>query len=267
MPSNFFIAGIEISYYSLLLVIGTAAGTLLAFRRAVKRGLPGEFLLDALPWVILGGVIGARLVHILSPPDSMVNRGLTPLYYLTHFYDAFAIWKGGFNSFGAVVGGGLALLFFSRSRGEKFPRWADTVVPGVSLGQAISSWGFYFNQELYGKPTRLPWAIEIDPIHRLEGYQQIGLYHPLFLYASLWNLFTMALLLGVEYRWKESLPRGILFSLYGFLFGLGQFGLEFLKLDSARILNFNSTILFSGLFIILSGWGFFRRLMVHQSRG
>jgi phosphatidylglycerol:prolipoprotein diacylglycerol transferase len=212
-------------------------------------------------------VLGARVFHILAPPESMIMRGLTTRYYLTHMHDAFAIWKGGLDRFGAVAGGALALYIFSRFKKKSFHAWFDTAAPGACLVQSISSWGLYFNQELYGRPTRVPWAIEINPGHRLSGYQEIALYHPLFLYYSLWSLISLAVLLGVERIRKVPLPQGAVFYGYLFLFGIGQFGLEFFKLDVSRIGDANSSFLYSGLFIMLSGWGLFRTLMVNQKGG
>ena len=135
---------------------------------------------------------------------------------------------------------------------------ADTVIPGVALAQAIGRWGNFFNQEVYGLPTNLPWKIYIDPAHRVPGYQNYDYFHPLFLYESLWNLLNMAVLLWVARRFEKWLRPGDIFFMYMIMYSIGRFGLEFLRLDASQVggINFNQTFvvivaLVAGLFLFL----------------
>jgi phosphatidylglycerol:prolipoprotein diacylglycerol transferase len=245
MPTGFNIGPLPIRFYGIILMLGALAAAWLAEREAKRRGYDGELVWDGLVWVLIGGIIGARLWHIFTPPPSMVAQGITTKFYLTHPLDALAIWNGGLGIPGAVIGGLVALYIFSRRRQLKFAIWADITAPALALGQAIGRWGNFVNQELYGKPTNLPWAIRIDPAHRLPGYENIAYYHPVFLYESLWNLANMGLLLWLGRRHQERLKSGDLFLIYLIVYPLGRFFLEFLRLDSSQVagLNANQTLM------------------------
>jgi len=236
-----------IRYYGIILMLGAIAAALLIERLARRRNYDPELVWDGLIWVLIGGIIGARIWHILTPPQSMVDQGITTLFYLTHPLDALAIWWGGLGIPGAIIGGALALLWFCRRRKLNFLIWVDLAAPGVALGQAIGRWGNFINQELYGAPTTLPWAVYIPPgpTPRLPGYENIALYHPLFLYEALWNVFNMGLLLWLGRRFPDRLKPGDLFLTYLILYPTGRFFLEFLRLDYNKIagLNTNQTIM------------------------
>jgi len=196
-------------------------------------------------WVLIGGIVGARLWHVFTPPPSMVEQGLTTGYYLTHPLDLINTRKGGLGIPGAVIGGALAMLWYTRRHKLSFATWADIVAPGLALAQAIGRWGNFFNQEVYGAPTNLPWAIFIDPQHRLPGFLDQERYHPLFLYESLWNLVNMGVLLWLGKRYKDRLKPGDIFLVYLVMYPVGRFLLEFLRLDSSQIagINANQTIM------------------------
>lgn len=198
-----------------------------------------------LVWILIAGIIGARIWHILTPSPSLVAQGVTTYYYLTHPLDAIAIWKGGLGIPGAVLGGVIALFFFVRKHHLPFLNWLDILVPALALGQAIGRWGNFFNQELYGAPTSLPWAIYIDPQHRLAGFENQAYYHPTFLYESIWNLGNMVLLLWLNQRFKECLKAGDVFLMYLIVYPFGRFLLEFLRLDSSQVagINANQTVM------------------------
>ncbi len=236
---------LTIHLYGVILMLGALAGAYLATTEARRRGLNPEYVWDALTYVIIGGVIGARLWHILTPPPSMVEMGITTHYYLTHPLEAIAVWKGGLGIPGAVLGGLFAFWLYARLKGLNFAQWIDIAAPGIALGQAIGRWGNYVNQELYGAPTNLPWKLYIDPQHRLPGYEQVAYYHPLFLYESLWNLFNMGLLLWVARRYEDRLRHGDVFLLYALVYAVGRFFLEYLRLDASRIgtINANQTLM------------------------
>jgi phosphatidylglycerol:prolipoprotein diacylglycerol transferase len=245
MPTGFNIGPLFIHFYGLILMGGALAGALLADREARRRGQNSELVWDAFVWVLIGGIIGARIWHILTPPPSMVEQGITTQFYLTHPLDALNIRNGGLGIPGAVIGGVIALYWFSKKRKVDFLLWVDIAAPGLALGQAIGRWGNFVNQEVYGAPTDLPWAIYIDPLHRVPGFQNYERFHPLFLYESIWNLANMALLLWLGHRYAKSLRNGDIFLVYLIGYPLGRFLLEFLRLDSSQVagLNANQTLM------------------------
>jgi phosphatidylglycerol---prolipoprotein diacylglyceryl transferase len=255
-----------IAYYGIIVMAGAVAAAMMTAWLARKKGLDPEFVWDGLLWVLIGGIVGARLWHILTPPASMVEQGITTYYYLTHPLDAIAIWNGGVGIPGAIIGGGLALYFFTRRRGQNFAVWADTAAPGLALAQAIGRWGNYVNQELYGAPTNLPWAISIDPQYRLPGFEDVEYFHPLFLYESLWNLANMFFLLWIGRRFEKALLPGDVFLIYLIVYPLGRFLLEFLRLDPSPIagLNINQALMVV-VAVVSSGILIFRHVRSRQT--
>lgn len=227
-------------FYGLIIVLGILAGTLLIERLAKARGMNAQFIWDSLVWTMVGGVIGARLWHIFTPPPSSIEVGLTTQFYLTHPLDALAIWNGGLGIPGAVIGGGLAMYVLARKRGENFLAWADVIAPGLALGQAIGRWANFVNQELYGAPTDLPWAITIPPEKRLAGFEQFSTYHPLFLYESLWNLATVFFLIWVARKYSARLKTGDVFLIYLITYPTIRFLLDFLRLDASMVAGINA---------------------------
>ncbi len=228
-----------IHFYGLIIMTGVVAAAFIARRQAKKAGEDPEVVWDVLAWVVIAGIIGARLWHILTPPPNFIEQGITTKYYLTHPLAAIAIWNGGLGILGAVVGGAIALFFFMRQRGLSFARWVDIIAPGLALAQAIGRWGNFVNEELYGSPTNLPWGLYIDPQYRLPQYQNVAYYHPLFLYESLWNLGNMALLLWVSKRYRDRLLPGDVFLIYAIVYPVGRFLLEFLRLDASMVAGIN----------------------------
>jgi len=234
-----------IRFYGIIIMVGALAGGWLASRQARKKGMDPDLVWDAFLWILIGGIIGARLWHILLPSQSDAAKGLTTMFYFTHPLDALSIWKGGLGIPGAVIGGILMLYIYCRRKKMSFSLWADIATPGLALGQAIGRWGNFVNQELYGKPSDLPWAIYIDPANRLPAFKSIERYHPLFLYESLWNLFNMFLLLWLDNRFSKRLKDGDLFLTYLVMYPSGRFLLDFLRLDVAKVggINANQTIM------------------------
>lgn len=229
-------------YYGIVLMLGAVAGAWLATREARRRGHSPEIVWDLLTYLLVGGIVGARIWHILTPPPS---SGVTAAWYLSHPLDALAVWKGGLGIPGAVIGGAIVLYFYSRRHQLSFAEWADIAAPSLALGQAIGRWGNYFNQELYGAPTDLPWKISIDPAHRLRDYLDVEYYHPLFFYESLWNLANMVLLIWISRRFADRLKTGDLFLVYLIVYPVGRFFLDFLRLDASLVggININQTIM------------------------
>ncbi len=252
-PSGFFVGPFYIRFYGILIMLGAVAAAFLAEREARRRKLNSEFVWDGLIFVLIGGIIGARLWHVFTPPPSMLVLDPNTGQYVNPYFmngtpqiiDILSIWKGGLGIPGAIIGGALAFFFYCRHRKMSFLMWADIAVPGVSLAQAIGRWGNFFNQELYGKPSTLPWAIYIDPAYRVPGYTQFSTFQPLFLYESIWNLLNMGLLLFLGRRYKDRLKNGDLLLIYLIGYPFGRFWLEFLKLDSPRLgtININQTVM------------------------
>jgi phosphatidylglycerol---prolipoprotein diacylglyceryl transferase len=242
MPDGFPLGPIYIRFYGIILMLGALAGAWLATREAKRRGHEPEIVWDLLTYLLVGGIIGARIWHILTPPPS---SGVTAGWYLTHPLDAMAIWKGGLGIPGAVIGGAIVLYFYTRRHKLSFAEWADIASPSLALGQALGRWGNYFNQELYGSPTNLPWKISISPEHRLPEYTNVEYYHPLFLYESIWNLGNMFFLLWVSRRYADRLKDGDIFLMYLIIYPIGRFLLDFLRLDASLVngININQTVM------------------------
>ena len=233
------IGPLTIHYYGIIIMLGALGAAWLASREAARRKMDTEMIWDILPWALIGGIIGARIWHILTPPASMVEQGITTWYYLTHPLDAIAIWRGGLGIPGAVMAGALAVYLYCRKYKISFGVVADMIAPGLALAQAVGRWGNFVNQELYGAPTDLPWAIFIRPDRRLPGFSDQAYYHPLFLYESILNLINMAVLLWAARRFKEQLKTGDIFLLYLVIYPAIRFSLEFLRLDPSPIGTFN----------------------------
>ncbi len=237
LPDGFFIGSFKIYFYSLIIITGVLAAVWLSIKEAKRRKLDAELVWDMVPWLLIAGIIGARLWHVLTPSTSM---GITASYYFQHPLEIFATRKGGLGIPGAVIGGTIGLLLYCKRKKLNFGTWADIIVPGLALSQAIGRWGNFFNQELYGGPTNLPWALYIDEAHRLPQYANVAYYHPMFLYESLWNIFNMFLLLFLGRKYNKKLLPGDLFLIYAIVYPFGRFMLEFMRLDPSLIGGVNA---------------------------
>jgi len=245
MIDGFAVGPFYIHFYGILVMLGALAAAWLSALEAKRRKLDPEVIWDMLPWLLIAGIIGARIWHILLPPASMIAQGITTGYYLSHPLDAIAIWRGGLGIPGAVIGGAIALYFYTHQHKQSMLVWMDIIAPGLVLAQAIGRWGNFFNQELYGAPSNLPWAIYIDPVHRLPGFENFSTYQPLFLYEFIWNIANAIFLLWLGRRYADRLKNGDLFALYVLIYASGRFALEFLRLDKATIgvIDANQTIM------------------------
>ena len=221
----FDVGPLRIHAYGLMLAIGIVVATLVADRRFANRGGEPKAVVDIALWVVLGGVIGARVYHLFTGYD-WDDGGLL---------GTVEIWEGGLSIWGAVLGGALAAWIVCRVRHLDFLVLADSVAPGLVLAQAIGRWGNYFNQELFGRPTDLPWGLEIDAGHRPIEYLQNETFHPTFLYESLYALLIAGVLLWAEraFRFK----RGQTFALYVALYTAGRFVIENMRSDPASQLG------------------------------
>lgn len=188
------------------------------------------------------GVIGARLYHVLTPSPSMAAVGITtPWDYFQHPYQLINLRNGGLGIYGGIVGGAIGLIWYTYRHSLPFLEWADLAAIGLALGQVFGRWGNFFNQELYGRPSNLPWAITIDPAYRLPAYSEFSRFHPAFLYESLWSLLAFFVLLTLYRRYgppseMQRLLPGDLMALYLIFYAIGRTLLETVRLDS-RTLN------------------------------
>jgi phosphatidylglycerol:prolipoprotein diacylglycerol transferase len=252
--------GFKVYYYGMILAFGAFSGILLASRLARRKGLSEEFFFDALPWVMFGGIVGARLWHIFTPPPSMVAQGITTQFYLTHPLDAINLRAGGLGIPGAVIGGLLLFYWYAWRKSQPFTEWLDVFAPAVPLGQAIGRWGNFVNQEVYGAPTDLPWAIFISPENRLAGFTDVSHYHPIFLYEALWNLAAVFVLIWIARKYGNKLPSGSLFLMYLISYAFIRFWLDFLRLDASQVGGVNANQTFMAIVILVAGAGLVTRI-------
>lgn len=197
-----------------------------------------EHVWNALIWILILGLIGARLYHVLTPSPSMAALGIySPLDYFRDPIQLINFRGGGLGIFGGLIGGLLGLVIYTRRARIPFLGWADLAVVGLALGQAVGRWGNFFNQELYGRPTNLPWAVHIDPIYRLPDYVSFERFHPAFLYESLWSLATFFVLYRLTRRYSERMLPGEMMGLYLIAYAVGRSLLELVRLDS-RVIPF-----------------------------
>ena len=266
MPAGFQIGPVFIYFYGILIMLGALTAAYLSSRLAPRFGQDPERVWDMLTWLLIGGIIGARLWHVFTPTPSNVAQGLTTGFYLTHPLDLINLRKGGLGIPGAVIGGAVALWIYTRKNKLSFGAWVDTVAPGLAIAQAIGRWGNFFNQEVYGLPTNLPWGIFIDPQHRLPEFASFERYHPLFLYESIWNILNAGLLIWVGSRYRDRLKSGDIFLIYLMVYPVGRFLMEFLRLDSSQIAGINANQTFMAI-IAVAAAAFFviRRRMTPTS--
>lgn len=229
-------------FYGMIIVSGAIIGAYLGRRILRKMGQDPDLVYDGLIWILIFGVIGARLYHILTPSK---YSGITTEYYLRNPLAMLTVWEGGLGMPGAIIGGIIGIYLFARRRGLKVPILLDAAAAPVALAQAIGRWGNFVNQELYGQPTDLPWCISIRPDNRVPGYESFECFHPLFLYESLWNLGNAIFLIWLWNKMGDRLKPGDLFLIYTITYPIGRFLLEFLRLDYVQIwgINFNQTFM------------------------
>ena len=239
-PIIFGIGPFALSYHGLLIALGIAVGTWLTGRELAKKGYDGALALGSLFLVVPLGLVGARLYHVLTE----YHR-----YTRNPFPKVLEGWEGGLGIYGAVAGGFLGLLLFSWYRGITPLALADAAAPGLVLGQAIGRWGNYFNQELFGRPSDLPWAIGIAPENRPTEFADATSFHPTFLYESLWDVLVCLALLWVARRFSEHLKGGDVFVLYVSLYSVGRFLVETLRIDEAFVVgsSIRGNLLVSGV--------------------
>jgi prolipoprotein diacylglyceryl transferase len=215
---------LPIRAYALCILAGAVVAVILGERRWQARGGQKGVIADMAATAVPAGLVGSRIYHVITSPDA----------YLKHPVEALYIWHGGLGIWGGIAGGCLGAWFTLRRRGISFVAVADTVAPFLPVAQAIGRLGNYFNQELYGKPSTLPWAVEIDSAHAPTGSSQVGVatYQPTFLYELLWDLGVAGLVLWADNRWQ--LGKGRALALYVAAYCVGRAWIEALRVDDAQ---------------------------------
>lgn len=228
------IGPLRIYFYALCILTGIVLAAVWAGSRLAKRGGERGAVIDFTVWSVVLGIVGARIYHVLTHWGFYFAEGRQ--WWNPFERDAiWNIWDGGIAIFGALIGGGIGVWVASRISGIKFWSFADALVPGLLLAQAFGRLGNWFNHELFGGPTTLPWGLEIEssnaafPIGLAEG----TLFHPTFLYEILWNLLGLVVLLWIERKLR---PRwGTFFGMYLIWYGIGRFFIEGMRLDPSFI--------------------------------
>jgi prolipoprotein diacylglyceryl transferase len=212
--------------YALCILAGIFVAIWIGGRRWVARGGTPGTVADVAVWAVPFGIVGGRLYHVVT--DWQLYFGEQG----SGWVNALKIWDGGLGIWGAVLLGGVGAWIGVRRRGIPLPPFADAVAPGVAVAQAMGRFGNWFNQELFGRPTDLPWGLEIDLAHRPPGYEQFATYHPTFLYESLWCLVVAAVVVWADRRWTMGHAR--VFALYVMLYAIGRGLIESLRIDEAH---------------------------------
>ena len=211
--------------YALAILAGIVAAYYLTRRRWADRGGDPNTVLDIIFWAVPFGIVGGRIYHVVSSPDAYFGPGGNPV-------KALFIWEGGLGIWGAIALGAVGAWIGTRRSGVRLAPFADAVAPGLLVAQAIGRLGNWFNQELFGGPTTLPWGLQIDDLHLPEGFEPGTLFHPTFLYEMLWNLAAAALLIWLDRRYR--MGHGRVFWLYVVVYCTGRLWIELLRIDPAE---------------------------------
>ncbi|MEC4986214.1 MAG: prolipoprotein diacylglyceryl transferase [Oscillatoria sp. PMC 1068.18] len=224
-PIIFELGPLTIRWYGLLIASAVLIGVTLSQYLASRRHVNPDLLADLAIWLVIGAIPCARLYYVLFQWEEYAQRP----------EEIIAIWKGGIAIHGAIIGGTIATLIFSRLNKVSVWLLADLVVPSLILGQAIGRWGNFFNSEAFGDPTALPWKLYIPPNRRPLAYLNYDYFHPTFLYESLWNLIVFALLMYLFFwglRHPGKLKTGTLALIYMVAYSCGRVWIEGLRTDS-----------------------------------
>jgi phosphatidylglycerol---prolipoprotein diacylglyceryl transferase len=239
------IGPLELRAYGLAIALGVIAAVWISRRRWAARGGDPDDISRIALWAVLAGLIGARLYHVVTDHQRFEGRWL----------HAFAVWEGGLGIPGGLIAGVLTGAYVAHRRGLPVSQLLDVVAPALPVAQAIGRLGNWFNQELFGRPTDLPWGLEIDPAHRPAGYLNVATFHPTFLYEALWNLALAGGLVLWERHHPGSRP-GRLFAMYVAGYAVGRVWVEALRIDPAtRLFGVRWNIWMSAIaFFAAVGW-------------
>jgi len=218
---------LNIQMYALCILAGIVLATIITSRRLTKRGAEPGIVLDVVLWAVPLGIIGARLYHVLTHPDDYFAG--------QEWWRVFAIWEGGNAIYGSLIGGAIGVIIACRLTGLRFWSFADALAPGLLVAQAVGRLGNWFNQELFGWPTDLPWGLEIGSDNPAfpAGLPEGTLFHPTFLYEIVWNLLGVAVLLGLERAFR--LRWGKMFGAYLIWYGAGRAVFETIRVDPSEM--------------------------------
>lgn len=217
---------VPIRGYALSIILGIVFAIWLGERRWVARGGKAGDVSDLAIWAIPFGLVGGRLYHVITDWELYFGEGRNPV-------TALYVWRGGLGIWGAIALGIVGIWIGARLRGIKLLPLLDALAPGVLVAQALGRWGNWFNQELYGRPTDLPWGLEIDVANRPSQYLDVATFHPAFLYECLWNLGAFAVLIWLDRRFR--LGHGRVAALYVMLYTAGRGWIENLRIDDVQM--------------------------------
>jgi prolipoprotein diacylglyceryl transferase len=220
---------INVKAYALCILAGIILATIITSRRLTKRGAEPGVVLDIVLWAVPLGIIGARVYHVLTHPADYFYEG-------ADLFRVVAIWEGGNAIYGSLIGGAIGVIIGCRFTGLRFWSFADALAPGLLVAQAVGRLGNWFNHELFGSPTDLPWGLEIESTNPAypAGLAEGTLFHPTFLYEIVWNLVGVAVILFLERRFN--LRWGKAFGVYLIWYGIGRAFLESIRVDPSELL-------------------------------
>lgn len=257
------VGGFKLHWYGLMLALGAVVGLLVSRAVGRKRGLTTDHIFDLFIFLLIGGLIGARLYHVTNEWA----------YYSHHLIDILKVWNGGLAIHGAIIAGIIIIWLYAKVK--KLNPWliADVLAPGLVIGQAIGRWGNYFNQELFGRPTGLPWGIPIDIYHRPAAYRDFLFFHPTFLYEFIGSLIILGVLLWLfnrrDHGKKFIAASGTIALSYFILDALLRISTELLRIDKVPIITGVRLPLLASIIIILAAAGvwfwIYRRSRSHDS--
>jgi prolipoprotein diacylglyceryl transferase len=220
-----YLGAVPLRAYALCIIAGIIVAMIIATRRWRARGGTADSMELMVMVGVPFGIVGARLYHVITDYQLYFGPGRQPL-------EALKIWEGGLGVWGGIGLGLFGGYLVARRRRIAFPAVLDAIAPAILVAQAIGRLGNYFNQELFGRPTTLPWALEIAPQYRPAGYEQFTTFHPTFLYEMVWNLAAAVLLVWLDRRFR--LGHGKVFALYVLLYTGGRFWIEALRIDTVN---------------------------------
>lgn len=258
--SSFSVGPLTIHFYALCIITGIAAAIWIGRNRYANLGGNPDDVSEVAIWAVPFGIIGGRIYHVVTSPSQYFGANGNPI-------DAVRIWEGGLGIWGAISLGafGAYLYFRTHKTSLNFRQLLDSLAPGVIVAQAIGRVGNYFNQEVFGKPTELPWGLEIDPVNRPSGFESYSTFHPTFLYELLWCLVVAVLLIKLPgFLKKIALKQGDVFALYILGYTSGRLWIETLRIDEANLILGLRLNIWVSLIVLISSSAY---LLANQRRG